>query len=173
MADAFVIDKPYFGLDPNRVFRELGQIRHSGVEFSLAGSVTKDLTVVAGAVALRARIGNNTAPNAAKLTEVGPVPRLVRVNVQYRPQAVQGLAFDLKLESVSSRYITVSNAHRISGAITTDTGVRYTTTIAKVPVRFRLQGLNIFNTFSVTPSSSGQINAFESRRVEATIALDF
>ena len=173
VADAFVIDKPYFGLDPTRVFRDLGDIRHGGVEFSLAGSLTKELTVVAGAVALRARIGNNTAPNAAKLTEVGPVPRLVRVNVQYRPPSVQGLALDLKLESVSSRYITVSNAHRISGAITTDAGVRYTTTIAKVPVRFRLQGLNIFNSFSVTPNSSGQINAFEARRAEATITMDF
>ena len=128
-------------------------------------------TLVAGAVALRPRIGSSIG--TGNLTEVGPIPRLIRINAQYRPKAVQGLALDLKLESVSSRYITVSNAHRIDGAITVDAGVRYTTKINNTPIKFRLQGLNLTNTFSVTPSASGQINAFESRRVEASIAADF
>ena len=61
----------------------------------------------------------------------------------------------------------------IPGAVTLDAGVRYTTTIANTPVKFRLQGLNLSNTFSVTPNASGQINAFESRRVEASMAADF
>ncbi|MDX2141776.1 MAG: TonB-dependent receptor [Rhodospirillaceae bacterium] len=171
VADAFLIDKPYYALDAARVFRQLGDIRHSGIEISLAGSLTSELTLVAGAVALKPKIGG--AAGAAKLTEVGPVPRLVRANLQYRPKAVPGLALDAKLESVSSRVLTVSNAFRVSGAVTVDAGVRYTTTFAAVPVRFRLQGLNLTNAFSVTPNASGQINAFESRRVEATIAVDF
>jgi iron complex outermembrane recepter protein len=173
VADYFVIDKPYYGLDPVRLFRNLGTNRHSGFEFSLAGSLTDELTIVAGAVALRPRIEINTAATATKLTAVGPIPRLVRINAQYRPKAVPGLALDAKLESVSSRYITVSNSQRISGAITVDAGVRYTTRIAGTPVRFRLQGLNLTNSFSVTPQASGQISAFESRRVEASVAADF
>jgi len=173
VADVFVIDKPYYGLDQARIFRQLGDIRHSGVEFSLAGNITDEVTLVAGAVALRPRISSTTGPSASSLTEVGPIPRLIRINAQYRPKAVQGLALDMKVESVSSRYITVSNAHRVSGAVTLDAGVRYTTTIANTPVKFRLQGLNLSNTFSVTPNASGQINAFESRRVEASIAADF
>ena len=151
----------------------MGDIRHSGVEFSLAGNITDEVTLVAGAVALRPRISSTTGPSASSLTEVGPIPRLIRINAQYRPRAVQGLALDMKVESVSSRYITVSNAHRVSGAVTLDAGVRYTTTIANTPVKFRLQGLNLSNTFSVTPNASGQINAFESRRVEASMAADF
>jgi len=171
VADAFVIDKPYYGLDQGRLFRKLGTNRHSGVELSVAGGLTDEVTLVAGAVALRPRIGSSSG--TGNLTEVGPIPRLIRINAQYRPKAVQGLALDLKLESVSSRYITVSNAHRIDGAITVDAGVRYTTKINNTPIKFRLQGLNLTNTFSVTPSASGQINAFESRRVEASIAADF
>jgi iron complex outermembrane receptor protein len=173
VADYFVIDKPYYGLDAGRLFRELGTNRHSGFEFSLAGRLTEELTIVAGAVALRPRIEINTGTSTSKLTAVGPIPRLVRINAQYRPKAIPGLALDAKLESVSSRYITVSNSQRISGAVTVDAGVRYTTKIEGTPVRFRLQGLNLTNTFSVTPQASGQISAFESRRVEASVAVDF
>jgi iron complex outermembrane receptor protein len=174
VAGVFQIDKPYFGLDPARVFRPLGDIRHRGVELSLAGPLTKTLTIVAGTVFLQPRITDTAAVGGAtRLTAVGPIPRLIRVNLQYRPEAVRGLVLDTKLESVSSRVATVNNLHRISGAITADAGVRFTTTLADVPVRFRLQGLNLTNTHSVTPNASSQMNPFEARRVEFTVAADF
>ena len=170
----FQIDKPYYALDPVNIFRRLGDIRHRGVEVSLAGTVTDTLTVVAGAVFLRPRISDTTmAQGVAQLTAIGPIPRLVRVNVQYRPKAVQGLALDAKVESISSRFLDVNNTRRIPGAITVDAGVRYTTTISDVPVRFRLQGRNLTNTYSITPSVSRQVRPFEQRRVEFSIAADF
>ena len=58
-------------------------------------------------------------------------------------------------------------------AVTVDAGVRYTTTIAGTPVRFRLNGHNLTNAFSITPQVSGQIMASEARRVEFTVAADF
>jgi iron complex outermembrane receptor protein len=171
---AFMIDKPYFGLDTANVFRALGDIRHRGVEVSLAGPLTDSLTVVAGIAALRPRITASTgAGGTSRLTAVGPIPRLVRVNLQYRPPGLAGLLLDTKIESVSSRYLTASNSRRISGTATWDAGVRYTTTLAQVPVRFRLQGFNLTNTFSVTPQASGQIAPYEARRVEFSLAADF
>ena len=174
VAGVFQIDKPYYALDPVNVFRRLGDIRHRGVELSLAGSVTESLTVVAGAVFLRPRITDTSvAQGAARLTAIGPIPRLVRVNVQYRPEAVQGLALDAKVESISSRLLNVNNSRRISGAITFDAGLRYNTTISDVPVRFRLQGRNLTNTYSITPSVSSQVRPFDQRRVELSVAADF
>lgn len=174
VAGAFQIDKPYYGLDAKLLFRELGDIRHRGMELSLAGTLNENLTIVAGAVFLRPRITDTTgAAGATQLTAVGPIPRLVRVNVQYRPDAVPGLALDAKVESVSSRYLDVNNTRRLSGAITFDAGVRYNTTLADVPVRFRLQGRNLTNTNSITPNISGQLRPFEQRRVEFSIAADF
>ena len=174
VAGVFRIEKPYYGLDATNVFRKLGNIRHRGVELSLAGPVTDRLTVVAGAVLLQPRITNSAAAGGVtSFTAVGPIPRLIRVNLQYRPEIIKGLALDAKFESISARYLNVSNSRRIPGAITVDAGVRYTTTISNVPVKFRLQGLNLSNTQSVTPNASGQINPFEARRVEFTIAADF
>jgi iron complex outermembrane receptor protein len=174
VAGIFQIDKPYYALDQINVFRQLGDIRHRGVELSLAGSITDSLTVVAGAVLLQPRIIDTWASEGAtRLTAIGPIPRLIRVNLQYRPNIIKGLALDAKIESVSSRYLTVSNSRRISGAITVDAGLRYTTTISNAPVRFRLQGLNLSNTLSVTTNVSGQVRPFEARRVELSIAADF
>jgi iron complex outermembrane receptor protein len=171
---AFIIDKPYFGLDRANVFRDLGDVRHRGVEVSFAGPVSRELTVVAGVAALRARITNAAAVGgASRLIPVGPVPHLVRVNLQYRPEAVRGLALDAKLESISSQYLTASNSRKVGGAVTLDAGIRYTMPLSGVPVRFSLRGFNLTNTFSVTPNASGQIAPFESRRVELSVAADF
>ena len=170
----FMIDKPYYGLDSKNLYRELGDVRHSGLEFSLTGTLTEEFTVVAGAVLLRPRITSvSSTGTVTHLTSVGPIPRLLRGNLQYRPHQVKGLAFDLKVESISSSYLNVANTRRVSGAITADAGVRYTTKLADVPVRFRLQGYNLGNAFYITPNSSGLISASEARRVELTIAADF
>lgn len=170
----FQIDKPYYGLDPVNVFRRLGDIRHRGVELSLAGSVTNELTVVAGTVLLQPHIiDTSVAAGANSLTAIGPIPRLVRVNLQYRPEAIQGLALDAKVESVASRFLTVDNSRRLPGVITVDAGVRYTTTISNVPVRLRLQGRNLTNANSITPNASSQVRPFEKRRFELSIAADF
>lgn len=174
VAGLFQIDKPYYAIDQDLLFRQLGTVRHRGVELSLAGSVTDSLTLVAGTVFLQPRISEtSTGGGTTQLTAVGPIPRLIRVNVQYRPAAVQGLALDAKVESVSSRYLDVGNSRRLSGAITLDAGVRYTTKISDVPVRFRLQGRNLTNTRSFTPNASTQIRPFEARRFELSVAADF
>ncbi|HEY0052591.1 MAG TPA: TonB-dependent receptor, partial [Caulobacteraceae bacterium] len=52
VAGAFEVTKPYFNLDPGRVYRELGEVRHRGVELSLAGRPVEGLSIVAGAVLL-------------------------------------------------------------------------------------------------------------------------
>ena len=163
-----------FRSDPNNVYRELGDVRHSGLELSVTGSLADEITMVAGAVFLRPRITSISRTGATtRLIAVGPTPRVLRTNFQYRPRKVRGLALDLKVESLSSSYLNVANTRRISGSVTVDAGVRYTTALSGVPVRFRLQGLNLGNAFYITPNASGQITAAEARRVEFTVAADF
>jgi len=174
VAGVFQIDKPYYSVDRALLFRELGDVRHRGVEISFAGAVTETLTVVAGSVLIQPRISTvAVAGGTTRLTAVGPIPRLIRVNLQYRPPIVRGLVLDGKIESISSRYVTASNSQRVKGALTFDAGFRYTTTIADVPVRFRLQGLNLTNAYTLTPNASGQVNAFEERRFDFNITADF
>ncbi|MFL2769921.1 MAG: TonB-dependent receptor domain-containing protein [Rhodospirillaceae bacterium] len=174
VAGVFQINKPYYALDQLRLFRQLGDIRHRGVELSLAGTITKSLTVVAGTVLLQPRIiSSSVTAGPTNLTAVGPIPRLARVNLQYQPAAIKGLALDAKVESISSRYLNVTNTRRLSGVITFDAGLRYTTTVSDIPVRLRLQGRNLTNVNGITPDISGQIRPFEMRRIELSITADF
>lgn len=53
VAGVFDVRKPYFALDPELVFRELGVVRNRGVEMSLAGQITPRLSLVLGAVFLK------------------------------------------------------------------------------------------------------------------------
>ncbi|MCB2106878.1 MAG: hypothetical protein KDE14_04215 [Rhodobacteraceae bacterium] len=174
VAGVFRINKPYYNLDANNVFRALGEIRHQGIEMSLAGSLTDNLTVVAGVVLLKARIFDDSAPAGTKpLTAVGPSPRLFRMNAQYKIPALEGVLLDLKIESASARYITIANTYKTPADIGVDIGVRYTTVMAGTPVRFRLQAMNVTNEFGLTAQPSGQIAPFAKRRVEFSVAADF
>ena len=53
---AFDVRKPYFNLDPGLVYKQLGTVRHRGLEISLAGEPVKGLNVVAGAVLMKPRV---------------------------------------------------------------------------------------------------------------------
>ena len=169
-----------------------GQAGHHGLRFvaqhrrALAGATlvtrvrpaqragARAVAIVAGGVLIQPRIIEmEREQNATTLTAVGPIPQLFRMNIQYRLPAINGLAFDAKVESLSSRYITVNNSRRVSSVVTVDAGVRYITNFSDVPVRLRLQGRNLFNANSVTPRVSGQVLPFEKRRVELSITADF
>src|SRR5262249_22132197 len=70
VAGVFEIKKPYFNVDQNRFFTQVGQLRHRGVEVSLAGQAAEGLTVVAGTVLLEARISGDLVSRGL----IGPRP---------------------------------------------------------------------------------------------------
>lgn len=63
VAGVFEVKKPYFDIDTARVFRQVGDVTHRGVELSLTGQVAPGLTVVAGTVFLRARRQQHHRPH--------------------------------------------------------------------------------------------------------------
>jgi iron complex outermembrane receptor protein len=59
VAGVFDVRKPYFALDPAKLFRELGEVRNRGVEVSVAGQITPRLNIVLGAVFLDATVSGD------------------------------------------------------------------------------------------------------------------
>ena len=53
VAGIFDLTRPYFGFNSSNVFKQVGTVESRGAEFSLSGSVTSRLNVVAGGVLLR------------------------------------------------------------------------------------------------------------------------
>lgn len=100
VAGAFEVEKPYFTTDELGIYTTLGQVRHRGVEFSLAGTVLDNFSVVAGALLMKPEV----AGEAVELGRVGKRPvgqtdRVLRLNLDYRPPAIAALSLDMAVWS--------------------------------------------------------------------------
>lgn len=172
---AFQIEKPYLGLDNVNIFRTIGDVRHRGVEVSVAGKVSQDLRIVAGAVFLQARLsGPLVQQGLLGAVPIGRVPRYGRLDIEYSPPAVRGLSLDAQVENRSSRVATVDNLARIPERTVINLGGRYRFKVGDVASSLRFQVRNVTNVFGWeinTNQLSFQVE--EQRRYILTLATDF
>jgi iron complex outermembrane receptor protein len=171
VAGVFEIEKPYFDLDESNVYRQVGTTSNRGIELSLAGTLTPQLTIVAGVTVIDPTVTFTSAEGTEKRDAIGPIPGLVRANFQYRVPGIEGLMLDAKIESTSKRYARY-NSVRLPAVTTLDTGVRYDTQLLGRAATLRLQLFNLTNEYGVTPEASGRLTPFDSRRFDLSLALD-
>lgn len=181
VAGLFDVRKPYFNSDPDRVYRQLGTVRHRGVELSLAGQPVKGLSVVAGAVFLDAEVTGE----AVDLGVIGPKPvgttkRNVRVNLDYRLPFYEPLSLDLGIVSLGGKIASANEYAELGGRqfkteprTTFDIGARYRFKLGKAPATLRAQVTNLFNTYSWDVFSNASFKFIDTRRVLLNLAADF
>ena len=171
VAGLFEIEKPYFDLDELNVFRHVGTTRNRGLELSLTGALTDRLTIVAGVIAIDPKVSYDTGQGSEERTAVGPVPGLIRANLQYRVASIEGLTLDAKIESTSKRYARYDTV-RLPAVTTIDAGLRYDLQVLGRDATVRLQLFNLTNEFSLTPNASGQLTPLDARRFDLSFAFD-
>jgi iron complex outermembrane receptor protein len=171
VAGLFEIEKPYFDLDELNVFRHVGTTRNRGLELSLTGALTDRLTIVAGVIAIDPQVSYDTGQGSEERTAVGPVPGLIRANLQYRVAGIEGLTLDAKIESTSQRYARYDTV-RLPAVTTIDAGLRYDLQVLGRDATVRLQLFNLTNEFSLTPNASGQLTPLDARRFDLSFAFD-
>ena len=171
VAGVFEIDKPYFNLDPQNIYRELGSTSNRGAEVSLSGTLTDRLTIVAGLIAIDAKVQYDPGANArSSAVAIGPIPGLFRANVQYRLPTLEALVLETKIEATSSRLARYEV--NLPPFTTVDVGARYSSRIFGNSATYRLQLLNITNEYGLNPMPSGQLAPVDGRRVEFSLAVD-
>ena len=174
IAGVFEVKKPYFDRNTANVFTEIGNLSHRGVELSLSGQVAPGLTVVAGAMLLRARI----EASAAVASFFAPVPvgkpnRNIRLNVQYGPAAWKGFSIDGQVSQDGPAYATRTNTVKLDANTTLDLGARYTFTVFGTSGSLRVKALNATNAYGWSVASSGWYAPIAPRRYTAQIVADF
>ena len=172
---AFQIGKPYLSIDARNFFANVGDVRHRGFEFSLAGQVADGLRVVAGAVLLQARLsGTLVDQGLLGRVPIGRTPRFTRLDVEYGPKSWNGLSFDVQADNRSSRIASADNLVRLPSRTILSLGGHYRFEVADVPASLRFQVRNVFDTFSWDINIS-QLNyqPEEQRRYLMTLAVDF
>lgn len=180
VAGLFDVRKPYFNIDPDRVYRQLGTVRHRGIELSLAGQPAPGLSVIAGAVFLDADVSGE----AVDFGIIGPKPvgtanRIVRANLDYRLPFFAPLSVDIGVVSQGKRIASALEYPELGGRqlttrplTTVDIGFRYRFQAGAAPATLRAQVTNLFDAYgwNVSPNASFKFN--ETRRFLMTLAAD-
>jgi iron complex outermembrane receptor protein len=140
VAGVFVVRKPYFALDKERLFRQLGQRENRGLEVSIAGQITPRLNLVLGALLLNARVSGD----AVDLGLIGPRPvgsiaRNINGAINWNLPWVDGISLDFAYEGTSDRIANSANSLVIPARYAAAIGGRYRFKLANKPTTFRAQ----------------------------------
>ncbi len=180
VAGVFDVRKPYFNLDADRVYRELGTVRHRGVELSLAGQPLKGLSVVAGAVFLDADVSGE----AVDLGIIGPKPigtagRTIRANFDYRLPFFEPLSLDLGISHLGGRiasareFAELEDRQLTTDPLTTvDLGARYRFKVGAKPATLRAQITNVFDAYGWNVGGNSSFRFTDTRRFLLSLAAD-
>lgn len=174
VAGLFEVVKPYYNLDSNRVFTRLGEIRHRGAEFSLAGQVAPGLIAVLGTALIDAELsGRAVESGALGRRPVASFRRLSNAIIEYRPPAFNALSVDLLLESTSDRIASFDGSFRIPAREIVSVGGRYRFKIGDNSATLRAQVANIFDNFGYSNGPSGVFLYNLPRRFTLSLTTDF
>ncbi|MEO7679482.1 MAG: TonB-dependent receptor, partial [Sphingomonas sp.] len=173
VGSVFQIEKPYYGLDSNRYFRDLGEIRHRGAELSLAGSPAPGLSIVAGGLLLDAEAtGQQVDAGLVGRHPVGSSPGTYIASIDYRPPALKVISVDANLSHNAHRVVSIDDRVALPDRTLLDLGMRYHFSVARKPAVFRLQATNVLNTFSWDIAGSSALQTHSPRQVTGRITVD-
>jgi len=169
----FEVRKPYFNVDAVGVFRQLGDVRNRGIEFSLTGEVAPNLRAVVGNTLIDAKVsGEEVARGVIGPRPIGAFVRHTIVGLNYRVPVHPKLSFDAFFEGSSRRVANDANTLYIPKRAVVNLGMRYRFKIDEKPVLFRAQVLNVTNTFGWNVGGGGGFTPNSSRRFLVSLSAD-
>jgi iron complex outermembrane receptor protein len=170
----FDIEKPYFNLDNADRFRELGTLSNRGVELSLAGQITKRLTVVYGTTWIDQKVsGELVDTGVIGERPIGAFKLRNLANVNWQLPWHDKLTLTARFESTSPRNANAANTLDIPARWVAGLGARYRTSVGKIPLLIRANVDNMFDRFGWNVTGSGFFIPNGPRRYSMTVAADF
>lgn len=172
VAGLFKVEKPYFINDENNVYTVMGDVQHRGVELSLSGRASENLTVLAGAVLMDPQVsGPAVESGALGRKPVGQTDRLLRLNADYQlPFA--GWTVDLGATHYGERVASRNGRSRTPAYTLVDVGARYRFQLAGKPASVRAQVLNLTDTFYWTIQGNNSFGMADKRRWQLSLTVD-
>lgn len=178
VAGVFDITKPYFNLDANNRFDVLGDVVNRGVEASVAGPLTKSLSIVAGGVWLWPKVsgaGVVAAPglgSAIGPRPVGAISQRLEFSADWRPPFAPNLSFDSRIAYRSAEIATVSNRVAVPARTVVDLGGRYRFELAGNNALLRVQVTNLFDVQGYDLRGAGAYGPIPGRLLQAYVTID-
>lgn len=175
-ASAFQISRPFFERDSTNLYTVVGDLKHQGLEFSFTGQVMPGLTVVAGAVFIKARVEGDLIDQGL----IGSIPpgrdaRAARLDVQYALPWVSGLNLDTQVEYTDRGRGNTLNRANIPPRTVFNLGARYRFKVAGASATFRARVQNVTNVYSwdLMGGNNYYFQYLPPRRFTASLSADF
>jgi iron complex outermembrane receptor protein len=174
VAGLFEVSKPYFNLDANSRFDVLGDVINRGVEASIAGPITPELSVVMGAVLLRPEVtGDAVTRGLVGRLPVGAISERVEFSADWRPGFAPGLSLDMRLSYRSPEVATVNNLVFVPTRTLIDLGGRYRFKLAGNEAVLRVQATNVTSQQGFELRGANAYTVLPGRVTQAYLTVDF
>ena len=173
VAGVFDLSRPYFGFDATNTYRQVGTVRSRGAEFSVSGSVTPKLNIVAGGMILNPRVtATDTISGNIGSKPVGLPTHLLIGNANWK-SPVKGLEFDMAVVHRGRVAATTDNLVFLPPRARVDLGSHYHFKLAKKDATFRLQVVNLFDNAGYGLAGSGVYTSNAGRFAQGYLTVDF
>jgi iron complex outermembrane recepter protein len=155
IAGAFEIKKQVPGLGADGRFDLIGNVRHRGIEMSVAGAIANALNIVAGLTRLDATLsGERVDLGLIGRRAVGRPELLAQLNLSWSPPTAKNWSFDLGVTYTGKEQIDRANLLETEPFTVVNLGARYRWDKGPLPLDFRLRVTNVLNTYAWTATPS-------------------
>jgi iron complex outermembrane receptor protein len=168
----FDVSKPTNGFRADRSFGLVGEVRHRGVEASIAGELNAKTNIVLGAVAFEPKVtGPLVDAGVVGSRAAGISQRILNANIERR--LPHGWSVDAALSYAGERWADTANTFKTPAVTTFSLGARRKFVLAGRPAEFRVLGSNLGGVEGYWVSPSGVFLPIPPRTVRALLTVSF
>jgi len=168
----FDVSKPTTGFRADGSFGLVGQVRHRGVEGSLAGQLDPKTNIVLGAVAFTPKVSGPLVDAGVVGSRAAGISQFV-ANASVERQLWAGWSMDAQLSYSGERWADTANTFKTPAMTTLNLGARRRFELGGRPALFRVLASNVTGEEGYSASASGQLWPISPRTVRATLTLTF
>lgn len=172
-ASYFELSQSSASTNSSNVYAINGEQNFKGLEASLAGSITKNLSVLASMMVLDAEVSSSTNQNLIGKTPENTPKRTASFFASYKLPTMEGLSINAGAYYMGERPINALNQAYIAGYTTYTAGLRYATTVLGKNTTFRLNVDNLTDKRYWSAAGSGQLAVGLPRTVTLSSIIEF
>jgi iron complex outermembrane recepter protein len=167
---AFEVSKPTKGFRPDGSFGLVGEVRHRGVEGSIAGQLGAGTNIVLGVVAFEPKVTGPLVDAGVVGSHAAGISRvLVNANVERRLGG--SWSVDAGVSYFGERWADTANTFEVPAVTTVSLGARSKFTLAGRPAELRVLASNLTNVDGYWAAPNGLFSPIPPRTVRALLTV--
>jgi iron complex outermembrane receptor protein len=168
----FDVSKPTNSFRADRSFGLVGEVRHRGVEGSIAGKLDAKTSVVLGAVAFQPEVTGPLVDAGVVGSRAAGISHVI-VNANVERQLWNNWSVDAGLSYSGERWADTANTFKTPAVTTLGLGARNRFVLAGRPAEFRVLASNLTGVEGYWAARTGLFSPIAPRTVRAMLTLTF